>query len=56
MQVTTDDTGPLDAHAADGFEGPPDPLWEFSPYPPIADYAFLSDNEVTVLVLSLIHI
>jgi len=50
MQVTTHDTGPLDAHAADGFEGPPDPLWEFSPYPPIADYAFLSDNEVTALV------
>jgi alpha,alpha-trehalase len=50
MQVTTHDTGPLDAHAADGFEGQPDPLWEFSPYPPIADYAFLSDNEVTALV------
>jgi alpha,alpha-trehalase len=50
MQVTTHDTGPLDAHATDGFEGQPDPLWEFSPYPPIADYAFLSDNEVTALV------
>jgi GH15 family glucan-1,4-alpha-glucosidase len=25
-------------------------LWEFSPYPPIADYGFLSDCEVTALV------
>jgi len=48
--VTTQDMGPLDAHATDGFEGQPDSLWEFSPYPPIADYAFLSDNEVTALV------
>ena len=49
MQVTTHDPGPLDAQG-DGFGGQPDPLWEFSPYPPIADYAFLSDNEVTALV------
>ena len=27
-----------------------DALWEFSPYPPIADYGFLSDCEVTALV------
>ena len=46
--MTTHDTGPLDVQG-DAF-GLSDPLWEFSPYPPIADYAFLSDCEVTALV------
>jgi hypothetical protein len=46
--LTADHTGPLDAQPGD--IGQSDPLWEFSPYPPIADYAFLSDCEVTALV------
>jgi alpha,alpha-trehalase len=46
--MTADQTGPLDARP--GGPGQSDPLWEFSPYPPIADYAFLSDCEVTALV------
>jgi GH15 family glucan-1,4-alpha-glucosidase len=49
MQLTAHDTGPLDAQP-DLSALPADPLWEFSPYPPIADYAFLSDCEVTALV------
>jgi alpha,alpha-trehalase len=48
MQLTTSDTGPLDVQP-DLF-GHADPLSEFSPYPPIADYGFLSDCEVTALV------
>ncbi len=48
MQLTASDTGPLDAQP-DLF-GHADPLSEFSPYPPIADYGFLSDCEVTALV------
>jgi alpha,alpha-trehalase len=48
MQLTADQTGPLDARP--GGPGQSDPLWEFSPYPPIADYGFLSDCEVTALV------
>ena len=46
--MTTNDTGPLDVQV-DAF-GTGDPLSEFSPYPAIADYAFLSDCEVTALV------
>jgi alpha,alpha-trehalase len=46
--LTADHTGPLDARPVD--PGQSDPLWEFSPYPPIADYGFLSDCEVTALV------
>ncbi len=49
MQLTASDTGPLDA-LSDLFGHPADPLWEFSPYPPIADYGLLSDCEVTALV------
>jgi alpha,alpha-trehalase len=49
MQLTTQETGPLDAQG-DAFGLTSDPLWEFSPYPPIADYGFLSDCEVTALV------
>ncbi len=42
--------GSLDAQE-DGLATPRgDALWEFSPYPPIADYGFLSDCEVTALV------
>jgi alpha,alpha-trehalase len=48
MQVTSNQIGPLDARP--GEPGQSDPLWEFSPYPPIADYGFLSDCEVTALV------
>jgi len=49
--VTTHDTGPLDAQTSEMlFDQLSNPLWEFSPYPPIADYAFLSDCEVTALV------
>jgi GH15 family glucan-1,4-alpha-glucosidase len=44
------DTGPLDVRAEGFGEQSSDPLWEFSPYPPIADYGFLSDCEVTALV------
>ena len=40
---------PLDARLDAGL-GPARGLDEFSPYPPIADYAFLSDCEVTALV------
>jgi alpha,alpha-trehalase len=51
MQLTTHDTGPLDAQTSEMlFDQLSNPLWEFSPYPPIADYAFLSDCEVTALV------
>jgi GH15 family glucan-1,4-alpha-glucosidase len=51
MQLTSHDTGPLDAQPSDRvFDQLSDPLWEFSPYPPIADYGFLSDCEVTALV------
>ncbi len=51
MQLTTRDSCPLDAQLTDAFvEESSEPLWEFSPYPPIADYAFLSDCEVTALV------
>src|ERR1700733_9894920 len=51
MQLTTHETGPLDAQPSDRlFDQLSDPLWEFSPYPPIADYGFLSDCEVTALV------
>ena len=46
--MTTNDTGPLDVQG-DAFSVT-DPPWEFSPYPAIADYAFLSDCEVTALV------
>jgi alpha,alpha-trehalase len=49
MQLTASDNGPLDAQS-DLFGHSADPLWEFSPYPPIADYGFLSDCEVTALV------
>jgi alpha,alpha-trehalase len=49
MQLTTHDTEPLDAQG-DAYGMTSDPLWEFSPYPPIADYGFLSDCEVTALV------
>jgi len=49
MQLTASDNGPLDAQS-DLFGYSADPLWEFSPYPPIADYGFLSDCEVTALV------
>ncbi len=48
--MTVHDIGSLDAHD-DGFgDQPGEALWEFSPYPPIADYGFLSDCEVTALV------
>ncbi len=47
MQLTASDNGPLDAQS-DLFSYSADP--EFSPYPPIADYGFLSDCEVTALV------
>jgi alpha,alpha-trehalase len=50
MRLSTHDTGPLDAQLQDALDPPNYPLWEFSPYPPIADYAFLSDCEVTALV------
>jgi alpha,alpha-trehalase len=51
MLLTAHDTGPLDVQPSDAFgDLAGDPLWEFSPYPPIADYAFLSDCEVTALV------
>jgi alpha,alpha-trehalase len=46
--LTTHDTGPLDVQG-DAF-GMSDALSEFSPYPAIADYAFLSDCEVNALV------
>jgi alpha,alpha-trehalase len=49
MELTASDTGPLDAQS-DMFRYSADPLSEFSPYPPIADYGFLSDCEVTALV------
>jgi alpha,alpha-trehalase len=48
VKQLTHDTGPLDVQG-DMF-GLSDPLWEFSPFPAIADYAFLSDCEVTALV------
>jgi GH15 family glucan-1,4-alpha-glucosidase len=48
--MTTHETPPLDARA-DAFEEQLiGAIGEFSPYPPIADYAFLSDCEVTALV------
>ena len=41
---------PLEMLADSARQRPSGSLDEFSPYPPIADYAFLSDCEVTALV------
>ena len=41
---------PLETLADSSRQRPSGSLEEFSPYPPIADYAFLSDCEVTALV------
>ena len=48
--MTAEDIGPGSVRAGGLGQQPGDPLWEFSPYPPIADYGFLSDCEVTALV------
>ena len=44
------DAMPLEALSDSARHRPPGQLDQFSPYPPIADYAFLSDCEVTALV------
>src|SRR5882724_8860495 len=41
---------PLEAMLDSSRQRPPGSFDEFSPYPPIADYGFLSDCEVTALV------
>ena len=41
---------PLEVLSDSARQRPAGGLDEFSPYPPIADYAFLSDCEVTALV------
>jgi alpha,alpha-trehalase len=48
--VTAEDGLPLEAIADSSRQRPAGGFDEFSPYPPIADYGFLSDCEVTALV------
>src|ERR1700747_3856073 len=48
--MTTENAMPLAALSAGAPQRPPGGFDEFSPSPPIADYAFLSDCEVTALV------
>ena len=48
--MTVPDSMPLDARPDSSGPRPAGGLDEFSPYAPIADYAFLSDCEVTALV------
>ena len=48
--MTAQDAMPLEALAGSSRPRPADGVDQFSPYPPIADYAFLSDCEVTALV------
>jgi GH15 family glucan-1,4-alpha-glucosidase len=48
--MTGQDAMPLDALADSSRQRPAGSIDQFSPYPPIADYAFLSDCEVTALV------
>src|SRR5712692_3418129 len=47
--MTAEDALPLEA-LADSYRQAAGSFDEFSPYPPIADYGFLSDCEVTALV------
>src|SRR4030081_1053018 len=48
--VAAEDAMPLEALSDSFRQLPAGSFDEFSPYPPIADYAFLSDCEVTALV------
>ena len=48
--MTAQDAMPPEALAGSSRPRPADGVDQFSPYPPIADYAFLSDCEVTALV------
>ena len=48
--MATQDAMPLEALTDSSRQRPSGSFDEFSPYPPIADYAFLSDCEVTALV------
>src|SRR3984885_9267619 len=48
--MTAENAMPLEEMLDSSRQRPPGSFDEFSPYPPIADYAFLSDCEVTALV------
>jgi GH15 family glucan-1,4-alpha-glucosidase len=48
--MTAQDALPLGPFAGNSNQPPADSFDEFSPFPPIADYAFLSDCETTALV------
>ena len=50
IAVAAEDAMPLEALSDSSRQWPAGRFDEFSPYPPIADYAFLSDCEVTALV------
>jgi GH15 family glucan-1,4-alpha-glucosidase len=50
IAVAAEDAMPLEALSDSSRQRPAGSFDEFSPYPPIADYAFLSDCEVTALV------
>ena len=48
--MTAQDAEPMDTLPDSSRQRPPGGIDRFSPYPPIADYAFLSDCEATALV------
>jgi Domain of unknown function (DUF5911) len=50
IAVAAEEAMPLEALSDSSRERPAGSFDDFSPYPPIADYAFLSDCEVTALV------